>query len=455
MIGAQTIGNATVIAYDKKPILATDPWLGGEDYAYFGSWYMPYDIPENLKNDIKKSEYIFFSHGHPDHLNPDSLHNFKNNKIIIGDHFGGRIYDDLKKQNYKIQVLKEKVWIKLSENISVMSLSTKIQDTVLLIKVKNDIFINLNDSGPVHRNLIKKIAKPYKRRFLLSISGWGDADMINFYDHDDKFIEPLASKKHPVGDYLSLLAKIYNANYVVPFSSFHEYQRSDSVWANKYVTPFKEYKNGIHKDINFIEPFATINSEKNNEEIKSLNLKKRELAIKKPDEFNDNWSDSLDSKDTELVKNYFKKFEELDEKIGFINLTVGGKELNLKFKGPKEKGMSFNLPRNSLITACKYSIFDDLLIGNFMKTKLFNLESLYDPYFDFNSIVCKYGDNGLACSKEELYDYLLEYKKRMGMEYFYDLFASKSKEYFRFFFKNYKSSKYYTKYRKYYYSYFK
>ena len=78
-----------------------------------------------------------------------------------------KVTSHLLKQNYKIQVLKEKVWIKLSENISVMSLSTKIQDTVLLIKVKNDIFINLNDSGPVHRNLIKKIAKPYKRRFLL------------------------------------------------------------------------------------------------------------------------------------------------------------------------------------------------------------------------------------------------------------------------------------------------
>ena len=42
MIGAQTIGNATVIAYDKEPILSTDPWLGLDHYAYFGSWYLPY-----------------------------------------------------------------------------------------------------------------------------------------------------------------------------------------------------------------------------------------------------------------------------------------------------------------------------------------------------------------------------------------------------------------------------
>ena len=38
MIGAQTIGNATLIAYDQKPILSTDPWMGGDHFAYFAHW---------------------------------------------------------------------------------------------------------------------------------------------------------------------------------------------------------------------------------------------------------------------------------------------------------------------------------------------------------------------------------------------------------------------------------
>ena len=143
MIGAQTIGNATLIAYDGVPILSTDPWLGSDDYAYFGSWHMPYEIPANLKNDIIVSEYIFFSHGHPDHLNPDSLHQFKNNKIILGDHVGKRIFNELKNHGYKVSILKERIWTELSKNISVMSISTKIQDTILLIRINKDIFINL------------------------------------------------------------------------------------------------------------------------------------------------------------------------------------------------------------------------------------------------------------------------------------------------------------------------
>ena len=140
MIGAQTIGNATIVAYDKKPILTTDPWLGLDHYAYFGSWYLPFDIPQNINQDILSSEYIFFSHGHPDHLNPDSVHKFKNNKIILGDHVGRRMLTDLKSQGFNVIVLKERVWTELSKNISVMSISTKIQDTILLIKIKDDVF---------------------------------------------------------------------------------------------------------------------------------------------------------------------------------------------------------------------------------------------------------------------------------------------------------------------------
>ena len=83
-----------------------------------------------------------------------------------------------------------------------------------------------------------------------------------------------------------------------------------------------EYKNGVHKDITFIEPFAFINSEKDGH-ITSLPLQKKKLVIKKAEEFKDNWADNLDSNDKKIVKEYFDKFEELQDKVGFINFIVG------------------------------------------------------------------------------------------------------------------------------------
>ena len=78
MPSISTIGNATLIAYDEAaPILSTDPWFGDEDHAYFGSWTLSHEIPAKYKKDILDSKYIWFSHGHPDHLNPLSIKRFR------------------------------------------------------------------------------------------------------------------------------------------------------------------------------------------------------------------------------------------------------------------------------------------------------------------------------------------------------------------------------------------
>ncbi len=449
MQGVQTIGNATLIAYDDGPILSTDPWMGGDHYAYFGSWRLPYDIPDNIKGDIIKSKYIWFSHGHPDHINHDSLNLFKNNKILVSEHFGSRIYNDLRAENFNVTILKDREWINLSKNISVMSISTKSQDSILLLRINNDVFINLNDAGLYSSKFIKKTTSKFRRKFLLSISSF-EADMINFFDHDNKFIEPAIAKKFFSGEYLSMLANVLGAQYIIPFSTFHEYQRADSIWVNNYVYPIEKVHEGISKKHIYIKPFSFINSNKD-DEFTTLNLKKKKLEIKSPESFGDNWKDELSADDKKIIENYFNTFLSFKEKIGFISFVVGGKELNLKFNGPNNKGISFNVPRNSLLTACRYKVFDDLLIGNFMKTKLYNLSSLYDPSANFTQEICKSGDNGQAYSKAELSSYKNYYAKKMGKEYFLDLFSSSSRDHFVHFFRNYQKSKYYEKLKKVYY----
>ena len=83
------------------------------------------------------------------------------------------------------------------------------------------------------------------------------------------------------------------------------------------------------------------------------------------------------------------------------------------------------------MTSINYRIFDDLLIGNFMKTTLHNCSSLYEGigYNNFNFNVTKFADNGLAETKEEVKEYLKEYKRRSGYEYFLNMFEDKSKSF--------------------------
>ena len=51
-----TIGNATAICYEDKPILATDPWIQGS--AYFGSWKLSHEIPPAQRDAIKNAKYL-------------------------------------------------------------------------------------------------------------------------------------------------------------------------------------------------------------------------------------------------------------------------------------------------------------------------------------------------------------------------------------------------------------
>ena len=54
--GFDTIGNATLICYDRSPFLATDSGLDGN--VYFGSWILKYPIPEEQFAGIGACPYI-------------------------------------------------------------------------------------------------------------------------------------------------------------------------------------------------------------------------------------------------------------------------------------------------------------------------------------------------------------------------------------------------------------
>ena len=245
MIGFETIGNATVTVFDDNPVLTTDPWINGN--PYFGSWSYAYNIPNEQKKNILSSKYVWLSHGHPDHIDPDSLDLFKDKTFIVADHYGDRIYNDLKSR-FKCIKLKSNEWFNLSKNIRIKSFADWNQDSSLLIEIaKKNILFNLNDgSGLGWSKEIKKIISSYKNKFLLKLINWGDADMINFFNHHNEFILPLAANKKPCGESYSYYMKKWGCNYSIPFSAFHKYTREDSIAMNKFCTPLKEH----YKDFN-------------------------------------------------------------------------------------------------------------------------------------------------------------------------------------------------------------
>ncbi len=415
MLKLSTVGNATLIAYDKEPILTTDPWISDEDHAYFGSWIGTHKIPKDKKDDILNSKFIWFSHGHPDHINPVSINRFINKEILLPDHYGSRIYKDLVKQKFNVRVLKDKKWYQLSKNIKIQCLTNWLQDSILILDINGNLFLNLNDAGyKYYSYYLRKISKDYKKVYLLSLSGGGDADMINFYHADGRKVSRSTKDNEFVGNQLSDIADTVGANLIVPFSSFHQYQRSDSIWAQEHTVHEDYYKKGIRNNHIYIEPFSEIDCINNN--VNNLNPEKNKIIVKKPEDFNDNWSDQLDKNEIKELQKYFFEKELLHNTVKFITFVVGKKEHRIEFKNKLNCGVTFEVPRNSLLLSIRYKIFDDLLIGNFMKTTLHNMQNLYEKRFNY--IITKWSDNGGINNKFEYENYFQHYSEKAEKIFF-------------------------------------
>lgn len=410
-LGFETIGNATVICHDRGPVLATDPWITGG--AYFGSWALSHEVPDEQKSSIQACPYIWVSHGHPDHLSAESLALLRQSKILLPDHVGGRIRRDLVAEGYQVHILPDREWIQLSPRIRVMSIPDYNQDAVLLIDIGGVLVLNLNDAGDRGwGRTVRSVAESYPLTFMLALSGYGDADMINFFEEDGTRIPPPAAERTPVGQNIAHRADLFGVRYFVPFSSMHRYQRSDSEWANEYVTTLADYPKGFSSQRCELLP-AFIRYDCLRDRIETIDPPEKARIVHEPSAFGDDWNEQLSSDEAREVRVYLERFELLRPHLHFVNFRVGGRD-NLFEVGDKKtrRGVTFEVPRNSLLTAVRYRIFDDLLIGNFMKTTLHGPWGKGKLYPHFSPIVAKYGDNGGVYTQEELNRYFERYRAR-------------------------------------------
>jgi hypothetical protein len=134
--------------------------------------------------------------------------------------------------------------------------------------------------------------------------------------------------------------------------------------------------------------------------------------------FGDDWSEPLGAEEVGAVARYFQTFQRLGRFLDFVNLRVGGRDHVIPYRTRGfQRGVTFEAPRSSLMQAVSLEIFDDLLIGNFMKTTLHGRwpESRLEPHF--TPCVAEYGDRGRAHTEEELRKYFREYRRRAPLDF--------------------------------------
>lgn len=369
MIGFETIGNATLIAYDDTPVLATDPWLDGS--AYFGSWGRPFEIPATQRDAIERCPYVWISHGHPDHLCPETLERQRESTILLADHYGGRLQRELTGLGFKTRVLPSKKWVELSPRLRVLTFPDVSQDSVLVLDLDGRLILDVNDATDHGwAGWLKRLGSRYAQRYLLRINGFGDPQMINYFNEDGERVVPRKVYKRMqegCGFRAQEMARVFGANVVVPFSFFHRYEREDSAWANEFVPRMDQLRDGFDAtDIEYTGPFVRFDFE--HDALSYLEPAPLEHVLHPPEEFGDSWSDELDADDRRKLSEYLGRFERLRESLRFINFRVGGKDFTVDIDPSNEWGITLETPRGSLMQSVEWQIFDDLFIGNYMKT---------------------------------------------------------------------------------------
>ena len=397
----ETLGNASLVfREDDHVVLATDPWLMGT--CYFGSWGLDRPLTADELKTMQSSDYIWISHGHPDHFHVQSLELLpKGQKILLPDHYRQDIKIYLEGRGFDVEVLRYRERKQLSPSIRVLCMDNENQDAILLIESGSNLVVNLNDSPLCgDRRFIRKIVSRYdrKRTYAAALCS-NDADMFNLVDASgQRIIDPPDQRKPGMVWSLARIVESLGVGSYMSSASQHIYVRSDATWANPYRVAWPDVvRHWTRPAIRAIEPFVV------------LDLDTGEYTRKHPEQTShvdqitdatgdDDWSVGLTDPEWGEVKAFFHGIEILWRYVDYLEFTVGGVTWRIAVDPAAEaRGIAFRAPAHSLLRAVRLGFFDTILIGNFMTAELRNM-TLY-PHF--TPIVAKLaGASGVKTVRE-------------------------------------------------------
>jgi hypothetical protein len=419
----ETLGNATIQFFvDGRPVLATDPWLVGT--CYFGSWALDHPLTSEQIRNVQNSEYIWISHGHPDHLHHESLQLIPKGKtILVPDHYDRDIANYLSGEGFAVEILKYREWRRLHPDLEVVCLDNANQDAILIARFGQALVINLNDSPFFgEQRFIRRLVKshPNDLVYVLQLCSI-DADMRNFVDEEGRRTIQAPDELKPGAVWaVARSAEMLGAKYFCCSSSQHVYVRSDSIWANPYRISFDDIeRNWSRHSVNLVPPFVTMNAD-TGRYIENHPSRETDLSQITDKTGDDDWDDRLSAEEWEKVESFFKRFGLLRRYIDFVEVSVGGETRRFLTRSRPEgvptgpNGVTFIVPRRSLLEVVTHGYFDDLLIGNFMKTRLHGRATLY-PFV--TPLIAKLGGNAKVFDYRQYVKFRWRYFSRNPVAY--------------------------------------
>ncbi len=364
------INHSCIILSNKNISLAMDPWTEGS--VFNNSWNLLVNTPNNLVENLKKSNYVWFSHEHPDHFNPPNLKIFnQKTNFLFQKTKDKRVVNFLSKISNNLKELSFKEEFFLDESFSIQIIPFQYIDSMCLIKLNNIRILNLNDCDIKNENQLKIIKNLCGQIDLLLVQFSYAIGKSNKENTDERRIWSSTILKK-----LSKTINFLKPKNVIPFASFCYFSRNDNFYLNDSI-------NKIGYTINVLK--------KNNPEVNFLCLYPGDVW-----DFNSSWNNDIsinkysshynkispiqiDSKTIDFSKN-----QEVSNK--FINTTIKNNNLFFlyNFFNKKNYDIFFNL--TDLKIKCKFDFQNGLQeVSKFDLTKPYCSLSSDSLYQLFNS----------------------------------------------------------------------
>ena len=235
-----TLGHATLLltaAEGSAPILVTDPWLFGS--CYWRSWWLERPPSKPQIEQIAQAQYCYLTHEHPDHFHTPSLRRIGHGpEYLVPELSRDMMGQYLREHGSRARTLAAGTWHALTDNVRVLSLPTLGNDSALLIDTPHALIANLNDARPTPDQLLllrrlRRAAGRNKRCILLA--SYSSAGIAHSLYRGGQRVD-FAGANHT--RYVSMLARVLEADAYIPFASHVRFERPDTRWANAYrVSP--------------------------------------------------------------------------------------------------------------------------------------------------------------------------------------------------------------------------
>ena len=210
-------------------ILTVDPWYEGS--VFNNSWRLLCKTPMNMINLIKDSNYVWFSHEHPDHFNPPNLKIFNNETFFLFQKTQDqRVVKFLKKISNKIIEVGSNEEINLCNNFSIKIFPFQDLDSYCLIQVDDMKILNLNDCDIKNINELNEIKNRVGEIDIL-LAQFSYAIGKTNPEHNDQ--RKILSMN--ILNKLDETIKYFKPKYFIPFASFCYFSHNENFYLNDNV----------------------------------------------------------------------------------------------------------------------------------------------------------------------------------------------------------------------------